>query len=127
MFGLGMSEILVLGILALILIGPDQLPEIARTIGKFLNELKRSTEGLTDDLKKQAKVDLNFINPEENKSLSPPVEEIAENKVHRLIADGKDKENETQLNLFDSKLAGDKSTEKKTIVDESIDEKPTKS
>lgn len=126
MFGLGMSEILVLGILALILIGPDQLPEIARTIGKFLNELRRSTEGLTDDLKKQAKVDLNFINQEENKTLLPPAEGIAENKGHRSIPEVRLIEKEAQLNLFDATPAVDKSAEKNTIIEKSIDEKPTK-
>ena len=44
MFGIGMSEMLIIGIIALILIGPDQIPETARTIGKFLNELRRATD-----------------------------------------------------------------------------------
>lgn len=60
MFGLGMSELVVLGVLALILIGPKQLPEVARTLGRFLNDLKRSAEGITEDIKKQAKVDLDL-------------------------------------------------------------------
>jgi sec-independent protein translocase protein TatB len=57
MFGLGMSEIIFLAILALIVIGPKELPEVARTLGRFLNELKRTTGDFTDDLKKQARVD----------------------------------------------------------------------
>lgn len=59
MFGLGMSEIIFLGILALIVIGPKELPELARTIGRFLNELKRSTNVLGEELKQQARFDLN--------------------------------------------------------------------
>jgi sec-independent protein translocase protein TatB len=55
MFGLGFSEILLLGVLALILIGPKQLPEVARTIARFINEIKRST----DDFKSH----LNAANP----------------------------------------------------------------
>ncbi len=54
MFGLGMSEIILLSVLALIIIGPKQLPEVARTLGRFINDLKRSTEGLKDEIKKQA-------------------------------------------------------------------------
>lgn len=42
---------LFLGVLALLLIGPKQLPEVARTIGRVLNELKRSTAVLTDEIK----------------------------------------------------------------------------
>lgn len=41
---------LIIGVIALIFIGPDQIPETARTIAKFLNELKRSTDGLKSHL-----------------------------------------------------------------------------
>ena len=41
MFGLSFSHMILLSALALIFIGPKQLPEVARQIGKFLNELKR--------------------------------------------------------------------------------------
>ena len=38
---LGPMEILVVGVLALLVVGPDKLPEMARTAGKTLNQLKR--------------------------------------------------------------------------------------
>lgn len=44
MFGLGFSEIIVVCIIALIFIGPKQLPEVAKAIAKFINELKRASE-----------------------------------------------------------------------------------
>ena len=43
MFNLGFSEILILGVIALIFIGPKKLPELARTVGRLLNECKRAT------------------------------------------------------------------------------------
>ncbi|WP_246845766.1 twin-arginine translocase TatA/TatE family subunit [Bdellovibrio sp. ZAP7] len=52
-----MSEIIFLAILALIVIGPKELPQVARTLGRFLNELKRTTSEFTDDLKQQARID----------------------------------------------------------------------
>lgn len=57
MFGLGMSELIFLAVLALIVIGPKELPELARTLGRFLNELKRSTDSMGDDLKQQMRLD----------------------------------------------------------------------
>jgi sec-independent protein translocase protein TatB len=51
MFGLGFSEIVVIGVLALILLGPEQLPDLARKLGKFVNELKRTTDGLKEEFK----------------------------------------------------------------------------
>lgn len=50
MFNLGLSEIILIAIIALIFIGPKQLPEIARTIGRALNELKRASEDLTSSI-----------------------------------------------------------------------------
>ena len=47
MFGLDFGEMLLLGAIALIALGPKQLPEVARTIGKFLNEIKRLTGDFT--------------------------------------------------------------------------------
>lgn len=70
MFGLGMSEIIFLAILALIVIGPKELPEVARTIGRFLNELKRSTSVLSDELKQQVRIDpLKNAPPKESEQL----------------------------------------------------------
>jgi sec-independent protein translocase protein TatB len=46
MFGFGLLEILVILIIALVFIGPDQLPEVARVLGRLLNELKRTTDSL---------------------------------------------------------------------------------
>lgn len=50
MFNLGMTEILVLGALALIVIGPEQMPELARSVARVLNEFKKATGELTSSL-----------------------------------------------------------------------------
>lgn len=46
MFNLGLSEILIIGAIALIFIGPKELPEIAKVIGRMLNELRRATSDI---------------------------------------------------------------------------------
>lgn len=61
MFGLGMSEIILLGIIALVVIGPKELPQLARTIGRFMNELKRSTNVLSDEIKEQVRIDEDLL------------------------------------------------------------------
>lgn len=43
---MGFTELLLLGAIALIFIGPKQLPEIARVIARMINELKRATGDL---------------------------------------------------------------------------------
>jgi sec-independent protein translocase protein TatB len=50
MFGLGFGEIVIVAILALVLLGPDRLPEAARALGKTLQDLKKATDGLKGQL-----------------------------------------------------------------------------
>lgn len=47
MFGIGMPHLLLLAAIALIAIGPKQLPEVARVIGRFLNDLKKVRDEFT--------------------------------------------------------------------------------
>lgn len=44
MFGIGLSELIVIIIVALIFIGPDKLPQLARTLGKAFSEFRRAGE-----------------------------------------------------------------------------------
>lgn len=52
-----------LAIIALIVIPPEKLPDFARQLARFLNDIRRSTSGLWEDLKNDAALkpeDLNF-------------------------------------------------------------------
>ena len=50
MFGIGLPEMILIMALALIVVGPDKLPELARSIAKGIMELKKTAEGLKDSL-----------------------------------------------------------------------------
>ena len=50
MFGIGMPELILILGLALIVLGPKKLPEIARALGKGLAEFRRATDELKDEL-----------------------------------------------------------------------------
>lgn len=43
MFNLGFTEMLAIAVIALVVIGPKQLPHVARVIGRVLGELRRAT------------------------------------------------------------------------------------
>ena len=50
MFGIGMTELIIILAVALIIIGPKKLPELARTLGKGLAEFRRATSDLKDSI-----------------------------------------------------------------------------
>ena len=50
MFNLGFPELIAIGALALIVIGPKQLPEVAKVLARTINELKRATKDLSGTL-----------------------------------------------------------------------------
>jgi sec-independent protein translocase protein TatA len=45
----GPMELLLVGIIALIVLGPKRLPEVGRSLGKGMREFRDSMAGLTDD------------------------------------------------------------------------------
>jgi Tat protein translocase TatB subunit len=60
MFGLGMQEIIVIGVLALLLLGPKKLPELAQTVGKFMRDFQRAA----DDVKREISTPVNDLKAE---------------------------------------------------------------
>ena len=52
MFGIGMPELLLILGLALIVLGPKKLPELARALGKGMAEFRRATDELKDEFNK---------------------------------------------------------------------------
>ena len=51
MFGIGMPELLLILALALIVLGPKRLPDIARALGKGLSEFRRATDELKAEMR----------------------------------------------------------------------------
>ena len=49
MFNIGMPELLLILAVALIVLGPKRLPEIARALGKIVGEFRRTTQDIRDD------------------------------------------------------------------------------
>ncbi len=53
MFGLGFGEIVIILVLALILLGPQRLPDVAKQLGKGLREFKKATDDLKDQFESE--------------------------------------------------------------------------
>ena len=50
MFGIGPTELMVILVIALLVIGPKRLPDLARSLGKGLAEFRRATADVTTEL-----------------------------------------------------------------------------
>jgi len=51
MFGISMPELLVVFVVALLVLGPKRLPEVARVLGRGLAEFRRATADITGELR----------------------------------------------------------------------------
>lgn len=77
MFGsIGMPELIIIFVIALIIFGPRKLPELGRSLGKSIGEFKRASNDLRNTLEEEIRVEDTHA-PEPKKSETPtpaPVE-----------------------------------------------------
>ena len=57
MFDIGFSELLVIGIVALIVIGPQKLPRVARTVGHLVGRLQRYVADVKADINREIELE----------------------------------------------------------------------
>lgn len=57
MFDIAFTELLVIGVIALIVIGPERLPKVARTAGQWIGRLNRYVSQVKQDIDRDIKLD----------------------------------------------------------------------
>ncbi|MBI4824997.1 MAG: twin-arginine translocase subunit TatB [Nitrospirae bacterium] len=75
MFDIGTQELIIIFIVALIVFGPKRLPELGRTLGKGIRELKSALSGVTES------IDVDGVEEE--------IRKARENVVNSLMKEGK--------------------------------------
>jgi len=98
MFDIGFWELSVLGVVALLVIGPERLPGVARTVGAWVGRGKRFVSSVKADIDQELRTDELKRILEKQKSLNP-LHEIMEETSESL----KDVGRETTKTLNDAK------------------------
>jgi len=57
MFDIGFSELMVIGVVALLVIGPERLPKVARTLGHLLGRAQRYVNDVKSDINREIQLD----------------------------------------------------------------------
>ena len=71
MFDMGFTELMLIGIVALVVIGPERLPGVARTAGKYFGRLKRFMTTIKADVEQELRADeLRAILADQQKELN---------------------------------------------------------
>ena len=74
MFGIGLAELVIILIVALIVFGPKKLPDLAKSLGKGMAEFKKATDDLKSSIDTDLKIDLDqeeTSNPYQSEAPSP--------------------------------------------------------
>src|SRR5680860_195130 len=95
MFGMGWPEIFVIGVVAMLVFGPDKLPDLARQAGRFVRTVKQMADNAKLDLGREMGKDfsgLNFrdLDPREvvRRSLLDDDEPANKAKIQKPLASG---------------------------------------
>jgi len=55
MFDIGFSELMLVGIMALIILGPERLPKAARTVGLLVGKVRRTMSGIQQEIEQEVR------------------------------------------------------------------------
>ncbi len=111
MFGIGMTEMILIAALALIVLGPKKLPDLARSLGKGFAEFKRAT----NELKSTIDLEIKAEDERHNKEvMARNKQKIPDNADEALSPLEQEKKNipEDSATVTEPELAEDIMTEK---------------
>jgi sec-independent protein translocase protein TatB len=92
MFGIGLPELIIIMVVALIVVGPSRLPDLARSLGRAFNEFRR----MADDVKETLEQEISLEDPTlssdhetvENIHVDAPTDQTSTN-AHQQVDQGK--------------------------------------
>jgi sec-independent protein translocase protein TatB len=105
MFDIGFSEMLVIGLVALIVIGPERLPRVARTLGHLAGRLQRYVADVKADINREVELEELRKMKDSVQQAASGIETSVQNELNSVQSELKSAENE--LNAAAASAAGD--------------------
>lgn len=99
MFGIGMPEMILIAVVALIVLGPKKLPELAKSLGRALREFKKATTELKESIDVDHELtDVKKAFDEMNDDIREAVDVNIDfdNKAQKVSASSNDKKSEKE-------------------------------
>ena len=110
MFGIGLPEMIVIMAVALIVVGPDKLPELARSLAKGIGELKRTMNQVKENLTEETKV---------ISSVQEDLQKTAGQLTNNLL------DSETKIWRPEDEVTGEQENEEPDVIDlHPLEERP---
>jgi sec-independent protein translocase protein TatB len=105
MFDIGFTELMVIGVVALIVIGPERLPRVARTVGHLAGRLQRYVADVKADINREIELD-------ELRKMRDSMQQAASN--FETSVQSELNKTEAELNKSVESVVEDKAQEKKS-------------
>ena len=118
MFDIGFSELVVIGVVALIVIGPERLPKVARTAGHLLGRFQRYAASVKSDISREMQL-------EELRKVGEGFKESVESTVSEVKAQANVVDDYLKDELGYSDKALTAKTDQEAEWDESTDDVPS--
>ncbi|MES9844043.1 MAG: Sec-independent protein translocase protein TatB [Candidatus Sedimenticola sp. PURPLELP] len=98
MFDVGFFELLILGLVALLVVGPERLPKLAHTAGKWMGKGRSMISSVKAEIDKEIKAEELKQVLEEQKKKMNPLEDVIEETTETM----RDIKNETETTMRDA-------------------------
>ena len=96
MFNFGVTEVMIIAIVGLIVIGPERLPKVARTLGHLFGRMQRYVSDIKDDISREVELDELRQLQSSMKEAAQEIEESVSKQVNLIEDEVQQAETETR-------------------------------